>query len=137
MDAHFRSFLNQVVQEYGTAILGMKGTSLKWPIGIGAEHTEGVIEAVKKAPNSILTETARDSDGGSGFAPTIADPPGKHAYPIAVFTFIVFPAQTVDPVKRNALVELLRSVLTSGQKECSALDYVSLPRRLRTASFAC
>jgi phosphate transport system substrate-binding protein len=153
-------FLSKVSSDWQSSV--GRGTALRWPIGIGAERNEGVVDAVQKTPNSIgyveltyaiqhqlsfgavrnrsgefvradlqsLAEAARDEGGGSGFAPAIADPPGKHAYPIAAFTWIVIPAQTIDPAKRTALVELLRWILTSGQKECSALGYVPLPEEI-------
>jgi ABC-type phosphate transport system substrate-binding protein len=35
-----------------------------------------------------------------------------------------------DPRKKAALLELLQWVLTSGQKECSALGYAPLPHEL-------
>jgi ABC-type phosphate transport system substrate-binding protein len=35
--------------------------------------------------------------------------------------------QIPDPAKRAAITELLRWVLTSGQKDCAALGYVPLP----------
>ena len=60
--------------------------------------------------------------------PSITDPPGKNAYPIAAYTWIVIPAPNAEPAKRAAIRELLRWILTSGQKECSALGYVPLPR---------
>ena len=160
-------FLSKVSPDWQSS-LG-RGTSLKWPIGIGAEGNEGVVDAVQKTANSIgyveltyaiqhqlsfgavrnragefvradlqsLAEAASDSGGGSGFASTIADPPGKHAYPIAAFTWIVIPTQTVDPVKRTALVELLRWILTSGQKECSALGYIPLPQEVCRPPTSC
>lgn len=60
--------------------------------------------------------------------PSITNPAGKYAYPVAAFTWLVLPARTDDPAKKAALLELFRWVLTSGQKECSALGYVPLPR---------
>jgi phosphate ABC transporter phosphate-binding protein len=153
-------FLSKISPDWQSSV--GRGTTLRWPVGIGAEHNEGVVDEVKKTPNSIgyveltyaiqhqlsfgavqnragefvradlqsLVEAARDSSGGSDFAQAIADSPGKHAYPIAAFTWIVIPARTADPVKRTALMELLRWILTSGQKECSALGYVPLPQEI-------
>lgn len=137
-----------------------RGTLLHWPAGIGAEHNEGVAQAVQKAPGSIgyvelayaiqnelsygsvrnrsgefihasldSLEAAVSVSNVTGTPPpSITDPPGKYAYPIAAFTWLVLPGQTVNPAKRAALIELFRWVLTSGQKECSALGYVPLPR---------
>lgn len=137
-----------------------RGVILQWPVGTGAEHNEGVSEAVQNTPNSIgyvelafaiqhqlsfagvrnrageyihadldsLAEAAKASGIGSEPPASITDPVGKNAYPIAAFTWLIVPAQTADPAKRSALSELLRWVLTSGQKECSSLGYMPLPR---------
>jgi hypothetical protein len=53
---------------------------------------------------------------------------GGLSYPIAAFTWIVVPPSNADPAKRALINGLLRWVLTSGQKECSALGYIPLPR---------
>lgn len=54
----------------------------------------------------------------------------KGAYPIATFTWLLVPRESVDTTRRPALVEMLRWILTNGQKECSALGYAPLPRDL-------
>ena len=48
--------------------------------------------------------------------------------PIAAYTWIVILAHTADLAQSAAVRELLRWILMSGQKECSALGYVPLPR---------
>jgi phosphate ABC transporter phosphate-binding protein len=81
-----------------------------------------------RADLDSLTEAARASGDAAEPTTTITDPYGKYAYPISAFAWIVVPAQTTNPAKRAALIELLRWALTSGQNECSALGYVPLPR---------
>lgn len=75
---------------------------------------------------------AADTAGGKAadIAADITDPPGKNAYPIAAYTFLLLPEKTKDPATEAALKELLRWILTAGQKECSALGYVPLPRSI-------
>ncbi|HTW45207.1 MAG TPA: phosphate ABC transporter substrate-binding protein PstS [Acidobacteriaceae bacterium] len=75
-----------------------------------------------------LEQAVRASNVTGVLPASITDPPGKYSYPIAAFTWLVLPAKTDDPAKRAALLELFRWILTSGQKECSALGYVPLPR---------
>ncbi len=58
---------------------------------------------------------------------SIIDPPGKNAYPIATFTWFLLPPEIEDAAKKQALHELLRWILTTGQKECSSLGYAPLP----------
>jgi len=59
---------------------------------------------------------------------SITDPSGKDAYPIATFTWLLFPQEIKDGAKKAALLALLRWILTAGQSECSALAYTPLPR---------
>lgn len=75
-----------------------------------------------------LAEAASASHITGAPPPSITNPAGKYAYPIAAFTWLVLPARTDGTAQSAALLELLRWVLTSGQKECSALGYVPLPR---------
>jgi len=77
-----------------------------------------------------LADAAKSAGAENGVPMDISDAPGKNAYPIAGFTWLVIPAETKDSAKKAALEELLRWVLTSGQKECSALGYEPLPREI-------
>ena len=61
---------------------------------------------------------------------SITNPSGKDAYPIATFTWLLFPQQIKDAAKKAALYELVRWILTSGQQECSSLAYTPLPRNV-------
>ena len=64
---------------------------------------------------------------GSDFRVSITNAPGSGAYPIASFTWLVFPREA-DPARKAAMVDLLQWILTDGQKECSELGYAPLPR---------
>jgi len=61
---------------------------------------------------------------------SIANAPGKDAYPLASYTWWVLPADLGSEPKRSALRELLQWILTSGQKDCSALGYVPLSHEM-------
>ncbi len=54
----------------------------------------------------------------------------NNAYPISTFTWIMVPEQELDPQQRSAISDLLRWMLTSGQKQCSALGYAPLPHEV-------
>ena len=58
---------------------------------------------------------------------SITNAPSGASYPIASYTWLVAPAEIQDPGKRTALLDLLRWMLTSGQKSSSALGYAPLP----------
>jgi phosphate transport system substrate-binding protein len=61
---------------------------------------------------------------------SLVNAPGNNAYPIATFTWILAPLSTQNPQKAAALADLVQWMLTSGQKDCSALGYVPLPKDL-------
>ena len=136
------------------------GTTVPWPVGVGAERNEGVASAVQQTPNSIgyvefiyalqhelsfgavrnsagefvkaniSSVTAAAAAAGSeahDFRVSITNPPGKDAYPIATYTWLLLPEQVEDKTKKTVLTELLHWALASGQKQCSALGYAPLP----------
>jgi phosphate transport system substrate-binding protein len=77
-----------------------------------------------------LAASARNATSAmtSDFRVSITNATGKNAYPIATFTWWIVPADLGGADKKPAFVELLQWVLTSGQKDCSALGYAPLPR---------
>src|SRR5271157_3890965 len=87
------------------------------------EYIRADLESVAAAAGSAMT-------GNSASPSSITNASGKEAYPIATFTFLLLPQQVNDSQKKTALLELLKWVLTSGQKECSALGYAPLPHDL-------
>jgi phosphate transport system substrate-binding protein len=87
------------------------------------EYIRADLESVAAAADSALA-------GNSASPSSITNAPGKDAYPIATFTFLLLPPQEEDSRKKAALLDFLRWVLTSGQKECSALGYAPLPHDL-------
>jgi phosphate transport system substrate-binding protein len=67
---------------------------------------------------------------GKGSQTSIINATGKHTYPIATFTWVLIPADAKDTNKQEALRELLRWMLTSGQRECQSFGYAPLPADL-------
>ena len=84
-------------------------------------------EFVKANIASVTAAAAAAGNQGQDFRISITNPPGKSAYPIATYTWLLVPEQTDDKNTKAALTELLRWVLTSGQKKCSAFGYAPLP----------
>jgi phosphate transport system substrate-binding protein len=64
------------------------------------------------------------------FRASITNKNGKDAYPISTYMWLLLPEEIADKTRRDALTELLRWVLTSGQRECSALGYAPLPAEI-------
>jgi phosphate ABC transporter phosphate-binding protein len=79
---------------------------------------------------AAVPDVALNQSGDSSLS--ILNAPGRYAYPISAFTWILMPAHFSDARKQAAIVQFLRWMLTSGQKECQALGYAPLPRRIVT-----
>jgi len=84
--------------------------------------------AFVKADIASVTEAARNAGiPDRGLRISITDAPGKGAYPITTYTWLLLPEQNKDKSKQAVLLELLRWMLTAGQKDCSVLGYAPIP----------
>jgi phosphate transport system substrate-binding protein len=61
------------------------------------------------------------------FRVSITNAPGKTAYPISSFTWLLVPSKFSDPAKRDALKTFVQWMLTDGQNDTEALAYAKLP----------
>jgi phosphate transport system substrate-binding protein len=77
---------------------------------------EGVTAAAASAPKMP-----------ADFRVSITNAPGKDAYPISSFTWLLIPAQSKDAAKGKILADFLNWMVTDGQKMTSALAYAPLP----------
>jgi phosphate transport system substrate-binding protein len=84
-----------------------------------------------RADLSSVTAAAANAVAGMGsdFRVSITNAPGSGAYPVASFTWLIFPRES-DPARKAAMAGLLQWILTDGQKECSELGYAPLPREV-------
>jgi phosphate transport system substrate-binding protein len=64
------------------------------------------------------------------FRVSITNAPGKGAYPISSFTWLLIPAQIQDAAKKTAIKDFLGWMLTSGQQFCEPLAYAKLPKEV-------
>jgi len=83
--------------------------------------------------NLITLAAAADnaSTRGTGsISSSLTNAPGKNAYPITSFTWLLVPESIPDAATKSAVAEFLDWILTSGQVECSALAYTPLPREI-------
>lgn len=64
------------------------------------------------------------------FRVSITNSPGKGAYPISSFTWLLIPAQIQDAPKKAAIKDFLGWMLTSGQQLCEPLAYAKLPKEV-------
>ena len=137
-----------------------KGTSVKWPVGLGGKGNEGVAgmirqmegsigyveliyalqnkitygsmknpagEFVKASLESVTTAAASVKSMPADFRVSITNAPGKGAYPISSFTWLLIPTKSQDPKKGKILTDLLNWCETDGQKLAADLSYAPLP----------
>ncbi len=64
------------------------------------------------------------------FRVSITDAPGKTAYPISTFTWLLIPARITDTAKRDALKGFLSWMLADGQNYAENLSYAKLPKEV-------
>jgi phosphate transport system substrate-binding protein len=64
------------------------------------------------------------------FRVSITDPPGKTAYPIASFTWLLIPEKFSDAAKRDAIKGFLTWMLADGQNYAEQLSYAKLPKEV-------
>jgi len=64
------------------------------------------------------------------FRVSITDAPGKTAYPISSFTWLLIPSKFSDATKRDAIKGFVKWMLTDGQTYAEALSYAKLPKEV-------
>jgi len=107
----------------------------------------GYVELIYAVQNNILFGSVRNSAGvflkaslegvtaaaasapkmPEDFRVSITNAPGKDAYPISSFTWLLIPEQQKDAAKGKILADFLNWMVADGQKMTSALDYAPLP----------
>ncbi len=137
-----------------------KGTSVKWPVGLGGKGNEGVagqirqlqrsigyVELIYAVQNKIPYGTVKNSSGNfvkaslesvtaaaasaksmpADFRVSITNAPGKDAYPVSSFTWLLIPEKSKDPNKGKILADFLNWMVDDGQKMTAELTYAPLP----------
>ena len=154
----FTDYLSKVSTDWKNQV--GKGTSVKWPVGLGGKGNEGVAgmirqmqgsigyveliyavnnhiaygsvknaagEFVKASLESVTAAAASVKSMPADFRVSITNAPGKDAYPIASFTWLLIPTPAKDPAKGKIIVDFLNWMLEDGQKMTAALSYAPLP----------
>jgi len=137
-----------------------KGSSIKWPVGLGGKGNEGVagmirqmqgsigyIELIYAVQNKIPYGVVKNASGNFikaslesvtaaaasapkmpvDFRVSITNAPGKEAYPISSFTWLLIPAQSKEAAKGKILADFLAWMVEDGQKMTADLTYAPLP----------
>ena len=82
---------------------------------------------VKASLESVTAAAASAPKMPADFRVSITNSPGKDAYPISSFTWLLIPVQSRNPANGKILADFLNWMVTDGQKLTSALSYAALP----------
>jgi phosphate transport system substrate-binding protein len=82
---------------------------------------------VKASLEGVTAAAASAPKMPADFRVSITNAPGKDAYPISSFTWLLIPAQSKDAAKGKILADFLNWMVTDGQKMTTALAYAPLP----------
>ncbi len=157
----FTDYLSKVSSDWADG--PGKGTSVKWPVGLGGKGNEGVagmirqmqggigyIELIYAVQNKIDYGLVRNAAGTfmkaslesvtaaaasaksmpADFRVSITNAPGKDAYPISSFTWLLIPEKSKDAAKGKILANFLNWMVDDGQKMTADLTYAPLPENV-------
>jgi phosphate transport system substrate-binding protein len=83
---------------------------------------------VKASLDSVTAAAASVKDMPDDFRVSITNAPGKTAYPISSFTWLLVPAEWADAGKEKAFVDFLNWMVDKGQTMTTSLEYAPLPK---------
>jgi phosphate transport system substrate-binding protein len=124
---------------------GVSGLLKQTPNSIGyveliyAAQNKITYGAVKNAAgNFVKADLASVSEAAAAAAKTmpedfrvsITNAPGKNAYPISSFTWLLLPEKFKDGTKRDAMKNFVKWAITDGQNDVEALSYAKLPKEV-------
>jgi len=96
----------------------------KIPYG-SVRNSAGVF--IKGSLESVTAAAASAPKMPADFRVSITNAPGKDAYPISSFTWLLVPVQSKNPANGKILTDFVNWMLTDGQTMTSALAYAPLP----------
>src|SRR5258707_6003677 len=84
--------------------------------------------SVQASLASVTAAAASSKEMPDDFRVSITNAPGKDAYPISSFTWLLIPEKIADATKKKAIKDFLTWMVADGQKMTEALAYAPLPK---------
>jgi phosphate transport system substrate-binding protein len=131
--------------------LGGKGNEGVTGLVKQTPNSIGYVELIYAVQNNIPYGTVKNSSGNfvkadlasvtaaaagaakqmpDDFRVSITNAPGKTAYPISSFTWLLVPQKFQDATKRDAVKGFLKWMLADGQNSVESLSYAKLPKEV-------
>jgi len=85
---------------------------------------------VKASIEGVTAAAASVKQLPDDYRVSITNAPGKDAYPISSFTWILVPLKSADPAKGKVIKDLLSWIVNSGESEAAGLSYAPLPKNV-------
>jgi phosphate transport system substrate-binding protein len=85
---------------------------------------------VKASLDSVTAAAGSVKNMPADFRVSITNAPGKDAYPISSFTWLLIPTQSKDAAKGKILADFLNWMVDDGQKMTAELSYAPLPENV-------
>ncbi|MGA2005539.1 MAG: phosphate ABC transporter substrate-binding protein PstS [Terriglobales bacterium] len=82
---------------------------------------------VKASLEGVTEAAASVKNMPADFRVSITNAPGKTAYPISSFTWLLIPVQSKDAARGKIITDFLNWMVTDGQKMTTQLSYAPLP----------
>jgi len=98
------------------------------PYGMVKNAAGNFVKADVSSVSAAAASAVKDMP--ADFRVSITNAPGKAAYPISSFTWLLIPAKIPDSAKRDAIKGFLKWMLTDGQSYCEQLSYAKLPKEV-------
>jgi len=98
------------------------------PYGKVKNASGNVVKADLASVTAAAAGAAKDMP--ADFRVSITNAPGKNAYPISSFTWLLIPEKFSDAAKREAIKGFINWMLVDGQNEVEALSYAKLPKEV-------
>jgi phosphate transport system substrate-binding protein len=102
--------------------------SNKIPYGNVKNAGDTFVKASLTAVSAAAAGVAKDMP--DDFRVSITNAPGKTAYPISTFTWLLIPEKFSDAAKRDAIKGFLKWALADGQSYAESLSYAKLPKEV-------
>jgi phosphate transport system substrate-binding protein len=83
-----------------------------------------------KADFNTVSEAAAGAakEMPADFRVSITNAPGKNAYPISSFTWMLIPDKIDDATKKKSITAFLQWMMTTGQQDAEGMSYAPLPK---------